>query len=67
LLVGIRLLGLAAMGGVLAFVINPELMRWAAFPLPDWLRWCGVGLGFLAFSSVVTRRRHTLVTSGPYR
>ena len=50
--------------------------------MPDWLRWTGVGIGFIAGSliiwtlrnlgknltdTVVTRKEHTLVTSGPYR
>ena len=50
--------------------------------LPAWLRWSGVGLGVVAggllvwtlrnlgpnlTDTVVTRRAHTLVTTGPYR
>lgn len=66
----------------LAWMINPSWMRWSAMPLPIWLRWCGFGLlglwGLLLVwtfrnlgknltDTVVTRRDHTLVTSGPYR
>jgi protein-S-isoprenylcysteine O-methyltransferase Ste14 len=57
-------------------------MAWSSVPLPDWLRWAGIGLGVLGGAllvwtlrtlgpnltdTVVTRERHTLVTGGPYR
>ena len=57
-------------------------MAWAAVPLSGWLRWTGVGLGLIAgllltwtlrnlgrnlTDTVVTRKAHTLVTTGPYR
>ena len=57
-------------------------MAWSSVPLPSWLRWTGVGLGAVAggfliwtvhvlgknlTDTVVTRSKHTLVTSGPYR
>ena len=78
----LRPTGVAAMLGLLAFMINPASMAWSSVPLPAWLRWCGVGLGVLAgglliwtlrhlgpnlTDTVVTRREHTLVKSGPYR
>jgi len=68
--------------GIFAYTINPERMAWSAVPLPDWLRWSGVGvLGIAAVlllwtlhslgpnltDTVVTRQAHTLVTRGPYR
>jgi|SRR5829696_3823536 len=68
--------------GVLAFLINPTWLSWAAVPLPVWLRWTGVGvcavsatalywtmstLGPNLTDTVVTRKVHTLVTRGPYR
>jgi len=67
---------------VLAWIVNPAWMAWAAFGAPAWLRNAGVGLGALAiplarwvFSSlgrnvsetVLTKRDHALVTTGPYR
>jgi protein-S-isoprenylcysteine O-methyltransferase Ste14 len=82
LLLSIRLLGLVAMAGLLTFLIDPAWMAWSSVPLPVWLRWAGVGLGVLpacllawTFRSlgknltdtVVTRKDHTLVTTGPYR
>src|SRR5262249_31174688 len=82
LLVGIRLLGLVGMSGFIAYLINPAGMAWAAMPLPKWLRWSGLAFGLLGASliiwtfhnlgknltdTVVTRKEHTLVTSGPYR
>src|SRR5262245_63195855 len=57
-------------------------MAWASLPLPSWLRWLGVGLGVLAVvaahwvlsnlgrnvsETVLTKRDHQLVTTGPYR
>jgi protein-S-isoprenylcysteine O-methyltransferase Ste14 len=82
ILATLRPLGLATMAGLVAFVINPEWMRWSQVALPSWVRWLGVGLGTCAGAllvwvfrslgdnitdTVVTRRRHTLVTHGPYR
>ena len=78
----LRPCGLAAMGGLVAFVLDPAWMSWASVPLPTSLRWAGVAggvptvaLGIWTFRSlgrnitdtVVTRREHTLITSGPYR
>jgi len=78
----LRPIGVAAMLGLLAFMINPAWMEWSSVRLPVWLRWSGVGLGVLAgglliwtlrnlgpnlTDTVVTRREHTLVTAGPYR
>jgi protein-S-isoprenylcysteine O-methyltransferase Ste14 len=82
LLVSVRVLGLAGMLGLLAFLIEPEWMAWASVLLPVWLRWMGVGIGVLTGTlliwtvhnlgknitdTVVTRKEHSLVTTGPYR
>ncbi len=68
--------------GLLAYMINPAWMTWSSVRLPIWVRGLGVGLGVIAGAlfivvyrslgtnltdTVVTRARHTLVTSGPYR
>lgn len=81
-LVTLRLMGLAAMAGLIAYLINPACMAWAAVPLPAGLRWMGVGLALCAgllltwtfrnlgrnlTDTVVTRKEHTLITAGPYR
>ena len=78
----LRPLGVTAMLGLLAFMINPAWMAWSSVGLPEWLRWAGVGVGVLAgglliwtvrtlgpnlTDTVVTRKVHTLVTTGPYR
>lgn len=78
----LRPVGIAMMVGLLAFMIDPSSMAWASVRLPDWLRWTGVSLGVFAggllvwtvrslgpnlTDTVVTRRQHALVTSGPYR
>lgn len=80
-LVALRPLGLAMMIAVIAFAVSPDLMAWSTLALPAWLRWTGVAIGAMAgallnwtFShlgdnltdTVVTRQRHTLVTTGPY-
>jgi len=82
ILVALRLAGLAGMAGLIAYLIKPARMAWAAVPLPVWLRWTGVGLALIAGAllvwmfrtlgrnltdTVVTRKQHTLVTTGPYR
>ena len=82
ILLTLRPLGLATMGGLVAFVLNPAWMVWASAPLPVALRWTGVAVGVPAVAlgvwtfrslgrnitdTVVTRREHTLVTTGPYR
>jgi protein-S-isoprenylcysteine O-methyltransferase Ste14 len=82
ILIALRLLGLAGALGLLAYLIDPACMAWSSVPLPAWLRWAGVGLGALAAvllawtfrslgknitDTVVTRKEHALVTTGPYR
>ena len=82
ILLTLRPLGVAGMLGLLAFMINPAWMAWSSVRLPDWLRWAGVCVGVLAgglliwtvrtlgpnlTDTVVTRKEHSLVTTGPYR
>jgi protein-S-isoprenylcysteine O-methyltransferase Ste14 len=82
ILLTLRPAGLAHMAGLITYMINPARMAWAALPLPMRLRWIGVGIGAVAggllvwtlvnlgrnlTDTVVTRRAHTLVTTGPYR
>lgn len=81
-LIWLRLFGLFLWLGVIAYLINPQWMQWSTLRFPRWIRWMGVGLASLCvpltywvFSSlgknitdtVVTRKNHTLVTTGPYR
>jgi len=78
----LRPVGVVAMLGLFAYMVNPSWMAWSSVPLPDWLRWTGVGVGIITgglliwtlhslgrnlTDTVVTRREHTLVTGGPYR
>ena len=78
----LRPLALASMLGLIAYTINPASMAWSAVVLPAWVRWLGVGVGVATGSlliwtmhtlgknltdTVVTRKDHELVTSGPYR
>jgi protein-S-isoprenylcysteine O-methyltransferase Ste14 len=72
------LLGLS----VLAYLVEPGWMAWAALDLPAWLRWAGAALGLVAAffvhwtlealgenltDTVAVRAGHTLVTNGPFR
>ena len=81
-LVVLRLCGLAGWVGTMAYLLNPASLRFTALPLPDRLRWAGVALGCLTglllfwtlrslgrnlTDTVVTRKEHALVTTGPYR
>ena len=82
LLVAIRLSGVPVLGSMILFLIDPMWMAWSALPLPVWARWLGAGLGLTVAAllcwtfknlgknltdTVVTRREHTLVVTGPYR
>ena len=82
ILLTLRPIALLRMMGVVAYVIDPSWMVWSSVRLPLRLRWLGVALGVIAAGlliavfrnlgtnltdTVVTRARHTLVTSGPYR
>ena len=78
----LRPIGLAVMAGLFTYMVNPARMSWSSMPLPIWMRWTGVGIGVAGSAllvwtlrnlgrnltdTVVTRRHHTLVTTGPYR
>jgi len=78
----LRPIGIAVMAGLFTYMVNPARMAWSSMPLPIWLRWTGVGIGVAGGAllvwtlrnlgrnltdTVVTRRDHTLVTTGPYR
>jgi protein-S-isoprenylcysteine O-methyltransferase Ste14 len=82
ILATLRPTGLALAVGLLAYMIDPSWMAWSSVPLPLWIRSAGVGLWALACAllfwtfhtlgsnltdTVVTRKRHTLITHGPYR
>ena len=82
ILFGLRLMGLVTFAGILLWMINPAWMARSSLPLPMWLRWIGLAvvaiggsllvwtfhnLGKNLTDTVVTRREHSLVTSGPYR
>ncbi|MBI1786128.1 MAG: isoprenylcysteine carboxylmethyltransferase family protein [Acidobacteria bacterium] len=82
ILVTLRPAGLVLWLGLIAYLVDPAWMAWSSAPLPAWLRWTGAGVfaisgGLLIWTfrslgknltdTVVTRREHRLVTSGPYR
>ncbi len=81
LIAGRMLVALPLFSGVLVYLANPEWMAWASLDLPTWVRWVGVGLGVIVpisvhrvlaalganvSETVLTKRHHRLVTSGPY-
>jgi protein-S-isoprenylcysteine O-methyltransferase Ste14 len=78
----LRPIGIAVMIGLFTYLIAPERMAWSSMPIPAWLRWVGIAIGAAAGAlfvwtlptlgknltdTVVTRRDHSLVTTGPYR
>ena len=82
ILIAVRLLGLSTFGLTAVWLWNPARFAWAAFPMPDWARWIGVGgfalgiawliwmfisLGRNLTDTVVTRRDAFFVDHGPYR
>ncbi|MCH7995215.1 MAG: isoprenylcysteine carboxylmethyltransferase family protein [Planctomycetes bacterium] len=82
ILATLRPIALVRIAAVFAYVIDPAWMRWSQVDLPPGVRWVGVGFGVSAAilltvvfrslgtnitDTVVTRKCHTLVTSGPYR
>ena len=82
ILATLRPIAFIRIAAVFAYVIDPAWMRWSQVGLPPWVRWAGVGFGVSAAilltvvfrslgtnitDTVVTRKSHTLVTSGPYR
>src|ERR1022692_2608654 len=81
ILITLRLAGIATWLGLIAYMVKPASMAWSSLPVPVWLRWSGAGLQILAMGlllwtfrtlgsnltdTVVTRKEHTLITSGPY-
>ena len=82
ILLTLRPLGIVHLAGLIVFLVDPSMMAWSSVSLPGWLRWSGVPLGAAGGTlfvwtvhtlgpnltdTVVTRRNHTLVTTGPYR
>lgn len=76
------LLGLSYIAMLCVYAVYPRFLSGAIFPLPEWLRWAGCGLGLISvgllgwvhwalaknFSTTLhIREGHTLVTHGPYR
>lgn len=82
MIAGRLLVALPLFGGVLVYLARPQWMEWASVGAPTWTRWMGAALGFLTVpavhwvltslganvsETVLTKRDHQLVTSGPYR
>lgn len=81
ILFGLRLSAMPCFVGGITWMIDPQRMAWSAMPIPIWLRGVGVAIavsaGLLLWwtfhnlgknltDTVVTRRDHSFVTSGPY-
>jgi protein-S-isoprenylcysteine O-methyltransferase Ste14 len=75
-------LGLVGFIAVIAYMIQPDWLSWASWPLPRWLRWTGVGIALLGFAMLQWAQNtlgrnwsdtprmlkdQALVTSGPYQ
>ncbi|MCC7106842.1 MAG: isoprenylcysteine carboxylmethyltransferase family protein [Chloroflexi bacterium] len=82
LLVLLRLLSLAVVWPLFAYLMNPAWVGWVRMELPLWLRWTAAAVAasmipaiYWLFSSIgrnispshTTREGHQLVTTGPYR
>ena len=82
LIAGRAVVALPLFVAIVLYLLNPRWMAWAELALPPWARWVGVLLGLVAvpaawwvFTSigrnvsetVLTKRDHALVTTGPYR
>ncbi|MEM6365646.1 MAG: isoprenylcysteine carboxylmethyltransferase family protein [Planctomycetota bacterium] len=82
MLFGLRLGALPGLLGSLAWMINPQWMAWSSVTTPIGMRWLGLcllglsgmlvvwtfrSLGDNLTDSVVIRKSHTLVVTGPYR
>jgi protein-S-isoprenylcysteine O-methyltransferase Ste14 len=66
---------------VALYLLASPWMPWSSLPLPDWLRWIGVGLAIMSIPFLIWVQRtlgkywhpylelrddHVLITSGPY-
>jgi protein-S-isoprenylcysteine O-methyltransferase Ste14 len=82
ILFSLRLMGLLFFSSLMAYLIDPSWLAWSSLPLPSWSRWAGgilfvtggvlaiwtfANLGRNLTDTVVTRKEHTLVKTGPYR
>lgn len=82
LIAGRAVVALPLFGAIFLYLLNPRWMTWSELALPASVRWVGVLPGLIAvpaafwvFTSigrnvsetVLTKRDHALVTSGPYR
>lgn len=82
LIAGRLVVALPLFGGVVAYLVGPRSMAWASVGLSPLLRWLGVAVGIMVVptvywvlrtlgsnvsETVLTKERHELVTSGPYR
>ena len=76
------ILGLSGFAAVIAYIIVPAWLSWAALPFPLWLRWAGVGIALAGFALLQWSQNalgknwsdtprmiegQSLMTSGPYQ
>ncbi len=74
--------GIVFLSVLASYFVAPHFVDWAAIPLPDWIRWAGLALGYANLpllwwiestlgknfnTTLHLREGHTLVTAGPYR
>ncbi len=81
--VPLRLVGLAMMAYLIAYIVSPTAVAWSLVEVAPWLRgigtsvavlvvpplvhWSQRSLGSNVTTTVITRDTHQLVTHGPYR
>jgi len=74
--------GVLFLASLVAYLTGLRIVDVASVPFPDWLRWVGIGIGFVSVTfiwwtefslglnfntTLHVREGHTLVTHGPYR
>ena len=75
-------IALLHLGAILAYLVNPSLLRWSTFEASEMIRWIGVALSCLGMAGEIwaavalgasyspmlrVADEHVVVTAGPYR
>lgn len=76
------LVSIPLLTAAVVYAVNPDWMRWSLMPLPPWMRWLAGAVSLLTIplfhwtfrslgsnvtETILTKRRHQMVTHGPYR
>lgn len=76
------ILGFTVLFFILSYPFYPNVVKWSAMSVPSWIRWLGIiiatscpflslwlfrNIGTNISETVLTKKNHQLVTSGPYK